>query len=103
MVQGARWHTARRHPRLLLHADGSPMTVAVRAAHVSKTYRLHRERRRTFTDIALRQLAAPEEVHALREVTFAVHLGEAFGVVGANRSRKSRLLQLIRGTANPTT
>src|SRR5437870_2281866 len=102
MVQGARWHTARRHPRLLLHADGSPMTVAVRAAHVSKTYRLHRERRRTFKEIALRQLAVPEEVHALRDVTFAVEPGESFGVVGANGSGKSTLLKLLAGTAKPT-
>jgi ABC-type polysaccharide/polyol phosphate transport system ATPase subunit len=78
------------------------MTVAVRAEHVSKTYRLHRERRRTFKEVALRQLAAPEEVQALRDVTFAVEPGETFGVVGANGSGKSTLLKLIAGTAKPT-
>ena len=59
------------------------MTVAVRADHVTKTYRLHRERRRTFKEVALRQTVPAEDVRALRDVSFAVEPGEAFGVVGA--------------------
>jgi len=76
--------------------------TAVRADHVSKTYRLHRERRRTFKEVALRQLVPAEDVLALRDVSFAVEPGEAFGVVGANGSGKSTLLKLIAGTAKPT-
>jgi ABC-type polysaccharide/polyol phosphate transport system ATPase subunit len=76
--------------------------TAVRAEHVSKTYRLHRERRRTFKEVALRQLVPAEDVLALRDVSFAVEPGEAFGVVGANGSGKSTLLKLIAGTAKPT-
>jgi len=76
------------------------MSVAVRAEHVSKTYRLHRERRRTFKEVALRQQAPAEDVQALRDVTFAVEPGEAFGVVGANGSGKSTLAQVLAG--NPS-
>ena len=76
--------------------------TAVRAENVSKTYRLHRERRRTFKEVALRQLVPAEDVLALRDVSFAVEPGEAFGVVGANGSGKSTLLKLIAGTAKPT-
>ncbi|HLZ48721.1 MAG TPA: ABC transporter ATP-binding protein, partial [Candidatus Limnocylindria bacterium] len=76
--------------------------TAVRAEHVSKVYRLHRERRRTLKEVALRQLVPAEDVVALRDVSFAVEEGEAFGVVGANGSGKSTLLKLIAGTAKPT-
>ena len=39
---------------------------------------------------------------ALRDVTFTVNKGEAFGVVGANGSGKSTLLQIIAGILRPT-
>ncbi|MEP7004239.1 MAG: ABC transporter ATP-binding protein [Chloroflexota bacterium] len=78
------------------------MTVAVHAEHVSKTYRLHRERRRTLKEVALRQYAPVDDVIALQDVSFDVGAGEAFGVIGANGSGKSTLLKLMAGTAKPT-
>ncbi|MGH2500278.1 MAG: ABC transporter ATP-binding protein [Candidatus Limnocylindria bacterium] len=75
---------------------------AVRAEGLSKSYRLHRERRRTLKEAVLRQYAPAEEVVALRDVSFAVPAGQAFGVIGSNGSGKSTLLRLIAGTAKPS-
>ena len=75
---------------------------AIRADHLSKNYKLRRERTRTLKETVLRQYAPAEQVQALRDVTFAVAPGESFGVVGANGSGKSTLLKLLAGTAKPT-
>jgi ABC-type polysaccharide/polyol phosphate transport system ATPase subunit len=76
--------------------------TAIRADHVSKTYKLRRERTRTLKETVLRQYAPAELVEALKDVSFAVAPGESFGVVGANGSGKSTLLKLLAGTAKPT-
>ena len=76
--------------------------TAIRADHLSKNYKLRRERTRTLKETVLRQYAPAEQVQALSDVSFAVQPGESFGVVGANGSGKSTLLKLLAGTAKPT-
>src|SRR5256885_12245157 len=81
---------------------GPPLTLAIRAEHLSKTYKLRRAPGRTLKETFLRQYAPAEQVQALRDVSFTVELGGSFGVVGANGSGKSTLLKLLAGTAKPT-
>src|SRR5256712_6216626 len=81
---------------------GPAWTLATRAEHLSKTYKLRRERGRTLKETFLRQYAPAEQVQALHDVSFTVEPGGSFGVVGANGSGESTLLKLVAGTAKPT-
>jgi lipopolysaccharide transport system ATP-binding protein len=82
----------------------------IRVEGVSKLYRrtLPGDRLRTLKSALVgRSLASglkPEEsIAALETVDFAVHHGEAFGVIGGNGSGKSTLLKMVAGMLKPTT
>lgn len=75
---------------------------AITAEHVSKSYVVRTERRRTLKEMLLRQYAPSRRLDALHDVSFEVAEGETFAVVGANGSGKSTLLKLVAGTARPT-
>jgi ABC-type polysaccharide/polyol phosphate transport system ATPase subunit len=84
--------------------------VIIRVEGVSKLYRrtLPGDRLRTLKSAFVgRSLASglkPEEsIAALETVDFAVHAGEAFGVIGGNGSGKSTLLKMVAGMLKPTT
>lgn len=75
---------------------------AVEVRNVSKTYSLSRSQLGR-----LRHLFAPgkhrgNSLDALRDVSFSVARGEAFGIIGANGSGKSTLLQIVAGILKPT-
>ena len=80
---------------------------AISVDHVDKSYRLwgRRSQFATLKSALLKRdlkLAPDASVPALHDITFAVHKGEAFGIVGRNGSGKSTLLKIITGILKPT-
>ncbi len=83
------------------------MSYAIALDRVSKSYRLwgRRSQFATLKSALLKRdlkLSPEATVPAVKEVSFAVDKGEAFGIVGRNGSGKSTLLKLISGILKPT-
>lgn len=78
---------------------------AIELQDVSRRFTLHHERRSSFQDwfiSLLRPRGVAEEFWALRNVSFGVHHGESFGLVGRNGAGKSTLLKLVTRVLEPT-
>ena len=72
-----------------------PVVIEVRGVH--KTFRIPEHRVDSFKERAVHPLTRTEyrELRALRDVSFDVHQGEFFGIVGRNGSGKSTLLKIM--------
>lgn len=77
------------------------MTRIVEVNELSKTYRLYPGPRSLFKEVLL-GIPSHTCVKALKNLSFQVKVGEAFGVVGDNGAGKTTLLKLLTGTAYPT-
>ena len=82
------------------------MSTAIEFSHVSKFFRLERDKPRAFQDLfislAQRKLnRKAQEFWALKDVSFDVQRGEMVGLIGSNGSGKSTSLKLISRIISP--
>jgi ABC-type polysaccharide/polyol phosphate transport system ATPase subunit len=77
------------------HSSAHPIAIEVR--ELEKSFRIPTHRIDSFKERALHPFARNEyrELHALHSVSFDVHDGEFFGIVGRNGSGKSTLLKVL--------
>jgi ABC-type polysaccharide/polyol phosphate transport system ATPase subunit len=77
-------------------------SVAVEAVHVSKKFRLIKERNSSLKATVLRgRRVVAEDFWALRDVSFDVGEGETFGLIGENGSGKSTMLKCLTKILRP--
>ena len=77
--------------------------IAVRAEHLSKSYRIYPKPSARLQELlTFNRMTRHKDFWALDDVSFEVKRGTTTGIIGVNGSGKSTLLQLIAGILQPT-
>lgn len=80
-----------------------PDGPAIRVEGLSKSFKLHKERRNSIKERVVRgRQRSDGQFHALRDVTFEVPRGTTVGLIGHNGSGKSTLLKVLAGVYRPS-
>jgi ABC-2 type transport system ATP-binding protein len=78
------------------------LTAAIEIEHVSKVFRLFREKPSSLKARLISSRSRAEDFWALRDVSFEIREGESLGLIGHNGSGKTTLLKVIAGIIRPT-
>lgn len=79
------------------------MTCVVHAEQLGKCYKIYdRPLDRVWELFPLMRKRRHRDFWALQEVSFSVHSGESWGIIGENGAGKSTLLKLITGVTRPS-
>ena len=77
-------------------------SIAISVENVSKKFRLYHEKNQYLKSALISgKRARYEDFWAVNDVSFEVHTGSTFGIIGSNGSGKSTLLKCIAGILHP--
>lgn len=80
------------------------MNRSIEIHHISKKFRIYKERNQNLKTALLRRRSSLyEEYWAVKDVSFDILAGETFGMIGSNGSGKSTLLKCLAKILYPTT
>jgi len=77
---------------------------AVKAEHLTKTFKLFHEKRETLFEHFsgwLNKKKFYEDLFVLKDITFNINHGETFGIIGKNGMGKTTLLRILAGIYKP--
>jgi teichoic acid transport system ATP-binding protein len=87
----------------LLPSDVSSALVSVSVRHLDIKYKVYEDQVFSARELVGRGFRSRKStiVHAVKDLSFDLHVGEAVGIVGSNGSGKSTLLRAIAGLQSP--